>query len=337
MRNNAKMSPDEWTQLIINVSKLISNRTNKEDAHSFVEEAYKEFVKNYPNLFKYREQLLEFLCKDYLSGGNLTKAHKIMDRIVCVSMAEISFSSKLHNMSYYSFRPFSDYSLKDIKNETISLAHPRDFNDPLDTVMLYWLNHKIDHQSNINDIDFKYSLLLKKVSEHIKLRCFIGSVFKDKGTTHIRKVEDLSFLMWSHYAKSHTGFCVEYEFSREMFDIDNTETKILLIEPVSYPKTITIGDTLSFKNYLFEKSNFWEYEHEVRLALFDSTNPDPEDKLDYPTVSCKNMIKAVYLGVKCSDMDRLRMIKAIGDKDIPLYQMEIDDKNITRLCKIQIG
>lgn len=332
------ISDREWEKLILSVYEIITSRENREKALKFVEESYNEYSRKFPTSFKGRQQIQQALCMGYIELGNQQKAHEAMNRYVFVSLAEIGFNSPNEKMTYFSFRPFSDYSLADIREEKISFAHPREFNDPLDTILVYWLNKTIDNQHIVSENELKYTLLLKKVSENIKLRCLIGSRYKDKdGVIKSRSVEDLSFLMWSHYAKSHTGFCVEYSFQRDLFENDAAERKIQLIESVSYPELIKIEEIPSFTRCLFEKSNFWEYEHEMRFVQFDSNMPAEGNNIDYPTISCKNMIRAVYLGVNCSDSDRLRMLKAIGDKDIPLYQMVIDDNNVTRFSKVQIG
>lgn len=333
----ADLSAEGWSDLILKVSNIVKTRDGHTACQNYIEDTYKKFRKKCASSFVAKKKILETLCKEYLGQDNQKKAHETMNRYVYVSMSEIGFTAANHNMRYYSFRPFSEYSLKDIKNETISLAHPREFNDPLDTILVYWLDQTIEKQGEMEEIDLKFSLLLKKVSENIKLRCLIGNKYEEDGDTKLRPVEDLSFLMWSHYAKSHTGFCVEYEFNRDLFDNDVEEKKIQLIEAVSYPPTIKVGNRPTFKTCLFEKSNFWEYEHEMRLAQFDVTPPASGENREYPTISCKGMIKAIYLGVKCSDKDKLDMIKSIGDKDIPLFKMEIDPTNVTRLIKTQIG
>lgn len=331
------LTAEEWADIILKVGNIVKLREGNDSYHKYIEDAYKEFRKKCTSSFVAKKKILKSLCKEYLTIGNQTKAHETMNRYVYVCMAEIGFTAANHKMRYYSFRPFSEYSLKDIKNETLSLAHPREFNDPLDTILVYWLDQTIEKQDNLSDLDLKFSLLLKKVSENIKLRCLIGNKYEEDGEIKPHPVENLSFLMWSHYAKSHTGFCVEYEFKRDLFDNDVDEKKIQLIEAVSYPPTINVGDMPNFKTCLFEKSNFWKDEHEMRLAQFDVTTPGPGENREYPTISCKGMIKAIYLGVRCSDKDKLDMIKAIGDKDIPLFKMEIDSENLTRLKKIQIG
>lgn len=329
--SNNGLSEKEWADLIIQ-SFSVFEAINLEAAYRLLEDCYKEFSDKFPNCFTYRKVILRFVCNKHIEHSEYSEAHKIMDKLISVSLSEISYSATNHKMSYYSFRSFSSYSLDDIKKEQLSLCHPREFNDPLDTILVYWLNHAID-ETKVSGVEFQYLMLLKKESENIKIRCLIGSEEdKIKGKSKHRRVEDLSFLMWSHYAHSHTGFCVEYEFERSLFEKDGKSSKIQLVDAVSYPDTISIDAEPDFKKALFQKSNFWKYEQEMRFVQFD-----PDSEVDYPTVDCKNMIKAVYLGVNCSEENKLKMIKAIGNKDIPLYQMQIDDSNVTRFRKIQIG
>ena len=82
------------------------------------------------------------------------------------------------------------------------------------------------------------------------------------------------------------------------------------------------------------KSDFWEYEKEMRLISYDCSEQEDED---YPVVECKGAVKAIYLGVRCSEADRRMMEKAIGSKNIPLYQMSVDEAKLTRLKKTRIG
>lgn len=328
---NNDLSEQEWSKLIIQSFSFFET-IGLEPAFKILEDCYKDFTVKFPNHFDCRKNILRFICNERLKRSGYTEAHKVMDKLISVSLSEISFSAANHRMSYYSFRSFSTYSLDDIKKEQLSLCHPREFNDPLDTILVYWLNHSID-KTKVSESDFQYLMLLKKESENIKIRCLIGSEKKsEKGKIEHVGIEDLSFLMWSHYAHSHTGFCIEYEFDRSLFEKDGMSSKIQLVDAVTYPKIITIDKEPDFKKALFQKSNFWEYEHEMRFVQFD-----PDSEVDYPTVDCKNMIKAVYLGVNCSEENKLKMIKAIGNKDIPLYQMQIDDSNVTRFRKIQIG
>ena len=144
-----------------------------------------------------------------------------------------------------------------------------------------------------------------------------------------------SVLMWSHYADSHKGFCVRYEFEENLFDttVHPKKDKLLFVDKIRYSETIDIGDEPSIRMALLEKSNFWKYEKEMRLVSFDCSGDDE----DFPTIMCKGMAKAIYLGAKCTDANRRLMEKAIGDKNIPLYQMSVDENKLTRFKKTLIG
>ena len=51
---------------------------------------------------------------------------------------------------FFSFRSFSDFAIKDIQNGKLSVCHPEEFNDPLDTVLFTYLIRKI--RDEVDDI-----------------------------------------------------------------------------------------------------------------------------------------------------------------------------------------
>lgn len=327
------VAPVEWVNGILRTASVMHQQVGFGDAVGFRKNAYKEFDHHYTTNYKLKADIVKQALEDYIKRKDIGTAHKMMDQYLYNKVAQIQFKSSNHKMRYYSFRGFSKYSLEDIRKETISLAHPREFNDPLDTLLVRWLESSIG-KADLTEERRTYLTLMKKVSENIKLRCLIGKQYvDDDGQQQTQEVEDLNVLMWSHYADSHKGFCVEYEFERELFDPQ--PNKLLLIEKMDYKEQIELPDEPSMQTALFEKSDFWKYEHEMRMCQLDIT-PD-EDKSEFPVVECKKAVKAVYLGVKCSDKNRREMEKAIGNKDIPLYQMSIDESKLTRLKKTQIA
>ena len=91
--------------------------------------------------------------------------------------------------------------------------------------------------------------------------------------------------MWSHYANSYAGFCVEYDFSK-------LKEFVGFIYPVKYTKerpTISIKDVglggfslehggkiikcdvdiMNIISYMLCKNTCWEYEKEWRIILVD--------------------------------------------------------------------
>lgn len=322
-----------WAVNILESASVIKERCGIEKAIVLLSEAYKEWPITYPSSYLHKTSILKQLCMLQIEAQRHSDAHATMNRYIYNALKQVSATSNVKKMRYFSFRCFSDYALADIKKEQISLAHPREFNDPLDTILVWWLNDSIQNGSPGLQLEFK--LLMKKAVEHIKIRCMIGSKYTNEaGEVKERTIEELSILMWAHYAKSHTGFCVEYELDKTKLCMSYRpeEDKADLIQPIKYVSNINIDDDPSMEMALFHKSDFWEYENEMRLCSFDSLNCD-----EYPALSCPGSIKAIYLGVKCSDKNRRDMERVVADKDIPLYQMCVDPQNLTRLKKIRIG
>lgn len=324
---------DLWAKNIMSAATLVKNHLGCEKAIKLLNDSYKEFTISNPSCYAHKAEMLELLCRVQLEAGKQADAHGTMNRYLYNALKQVAALHPVQKMHYFSFRGFSEYSLADIKNEEISLAHPREFNDPLDTILVWWLEDKIKHEAPGLELDYK--ILMKKAAEHIKIRCMIGSKYKDEdGNWKERRVEDLNVLMWAHYAKSHTGFCVEYELDKDILNMTyrSEEDKADLLQAINYVPEIVLDPNPTLSDALFKKSDFWSYENEIRLCSFDSTN----DK-EYPTIPCKGAIKAIYLGAKCSDKDKREMERAIADKDIPLFQMSVDEKKLTRFKKTQIG
>lgn len=323
----------QWEKNILDAAAVIKLHKGAGQAIAMLNAAYQTWLRDYPTLYALKTNLLKELCMLQIEEKKQMDAHATMDRYLYNALKQVSAIHHTQRMRYFSFRSFSDYSLKDIKEEQISLAHPREFNDPLDTILVWWLENEIKKEKLGPELDFK--MLMKKSAEHIKIRCMIGSKYENEiGDMVERKVEDLSVLMWAHYAKNHTGFCVEYAF--ENTDLKTTfvpdENRLDMIQAISYVPVITLEEQPSMYKALFQKSDFWKYEQEMRLCSFDTTNDE-----EFPFIKCKGAIKAIYLGVKCSDENRRKMERAIGNKDIPLYQMSVDEDKLTRFKKTQIG
>ena len=78
-----------------------------------------------------------------------------------------------------------------------------------------------------------------------------------------------NFLMWSHYAASHTGFCVGFNTDK----LCKVTKGDRILEPVMYNETFPIFKLLddlkdpvkNFKKANYAKSKVWEYENEYRI------------------------------------------------------------------------
>lgn len=141
-------------------------------------------------------------------------------------------------------------------------------------------------------------------------------------------------LLWSYYADSHRGFCVEYDLEKLMEYKIDTEPII----DVKYEKNMPTITSLDFinieqnKKLLHEKligtkSKCWEHEDEIRIVtgqigLFD---------YDF------RALKSIYFGYRSDDKLRnliMRVLKGRGlkyyimqpkDGSYKLEEMELDD------------
>ncbi|MBD5532800.1 MAG: DUF2971 domain-containing protein [Lachnospiraceae bacterium] len=131
-------------------------------------------------------------------------------------------------------------------------------------------------------------------------------------------------LMWSHYADSHRGFCVEYDFS-------GTEESVLskLPFPIFYdenrplfpwkiflentPENVKAAYTQVMLGVL-TKDKVWEYENEWRILI--KATASSEFKM--PRISC------IYLGEAIRIDNREQVINIARDRNIPVKQMKVD-------------
>lgn len=155
-----------------------------------------------------------------------------------------------------------------------------------------------------------------------------------------------SMLMWSHYAKYHQGFCIEYEtpnlsdenieIYQNLFPVIYTDTRTDLTKLSLDWKssgTLSESDIWDFYKYcLLSKSLDWKYQQEWRLISCDNLLTD--DKYN-----CKFFkIKKVYLGNKMPIKDRMEVIEICRSNGTPYtgvtiapHQFEMRDCGI--LCE----
>ena len=139
-----------------------------------------------------------------------------------------------------------------------------------------------------------------------------------------------NILMWSHYANKHTGFCVEYDFSK----LKSAEAKLMLF-PVIYSqkrpmlpmKLFDFSDLNNVKlaegdfplseiiEAMLTKSDIWQYEEEWRIVCFlKNLN---EQKL------VESMASKVYLGVNIKKEDEEKICTLANKKGILVEKFKI--------------
>jgi len=138
-----------------------------------------------------------------------------------------------------------------------------------------------------------------------------------------------SILMWSHYARNHTGFCIEYDF--------HSSRLAQHLHPVRYdrdrkfiPGSFADQDNAAANQAIYEaalyKSEEWSYEKEWRCVFHEKVlnqfNPLPFDisRFAFDLQSC---INAVYLGAKTAEKYRSQICDHYKGTNVKVFQMEL--------------
>lgn len=144
------------------------------------------------------------------------------------------------------------------------------------------------------------SAVYKRIKEKIGISCF--------------SERNDSPLMWAHYASSHTGFCVEYDFAGSSISS--------LIYPVLYEDEIfecsCVFDEKTKEQVMIAalvKSKDWAYEKEWRVISTKEEPIDPGFSLSAPTP------KAVYLGSFVDKAHKKEIVGICDDRGIEVFKM----------------
>lgn len=126
-------------------------------------------------------------------------------------------------------------------------------------------------------------------------------------------------LMWSHYADSHKGICVEYDFS------DRAVNKSQPL-PVYYSHERPQFDwklsqeakskgTACLMQALLTKDEDWSYEKEWRMVISAETEPD---NIPAPPIKC------IYIGASCSEENTKKIVDTAKALQIPVKKITLD-------------
>lgn len=217
----------------------------------------------------------------------------------------------------------NDPVISDIKSGAITFSNPRRFNDPMDPILRVWLKLQVDNKKK--GFDRKMFNLMKETVEQIRISCMASP----KNSPSIDKC---SLLMWAHYAKSHTGVCVQYEVTPEMIQNHCDESQVLRIGRARYHDYKAMSSYITLDNALLAKASDWSYEDEVRLIYFTKNHPIDENgkKKNYITLSGFT-IKAVYMGYQINKKREAFLEELCKELDLPLYKMAFNMNDITKL------
>lgn len=147
--------------------------------------------------------------------------------------------------------------------------------------------------------------------------------------------------MWTYYADSHSGYCVEYKVHRpraffpafyeeERIGVARTLARLLDLT-AALQEGIISGDnqelcfyTQLFTSLWFIKDSSWQHEKEYRIIYPCSSDVDGEA---IPVSMLGLETTGVYIGLNCSDQNRLRLTRIAEEKGFHAYLMDLDEDN----------
>ena len=188
-----------------------------------------------------------------------------------------------------------EYSSRIFTHNELYFSSVNDFNDPFDCqFQVKFLGSRYDKVKFIEDLRKKQPPRLtrkerrsraRKDSKFLSDRAIVNEAYAIRnrarqaielwGLCCLSKVRD-NILMWSHYAKAHHGFCLE--FSNELHIVPNVyQSDIGEIAPypvvpleVKYSKEYPVFNPVSHDDSanktLLTKAKQWEYEREWRMV-----------------------------------------------------------------------
>lgn len=239
------------------------------------------------------------------------------------------------------------YSVNDnlynvISNHSCWFSKPSDFNDPFDcnldvsigkndeevidnmekSSMLQLLREELSQKDD--DVKIAGARLINKPHTIKRIINEVHKYYIDQNIGVFCLSEDpKNILMWSHYADSHKGICIEFDIKRGGFFYNN-------LLPVQYKKhypKFELSDYQKEENMMFTmhqqaictKSVLWQYEKEWRVIVDDGFGLKNFDKND---------VTKVIFGAKISDDDRdslMTLFKNNGYINTKFYQCQLSD------------
>lgn len=269
-------------------------------------------------MFKYspiNSYALRNLQKNQLFFNNPLNFNDPFDTFHPAKIKELSNEKFVEQFCNSSKRNFEKTALLGILNKNISkkdfydfceehIDYIFDFNRENDnqifkdkSVFLQQLNNIENSETNfVDNIGGFFSQIKLRFQKTIQetLRNIRQESFSKIGVSCFSK-NNLNLLMWSHYADSHQGFCLEFDSSFEPFsktfevtyksEIPNISSDLLMNEEVG---------TESIKKLLSFKSIDWKHEEELRIFHQESNK-----SYFYPPRS----LKAIYFGIRTNQSD----------------------------------
>ena len=156
----------------------------------------------------------------------------------------------------YKYLPVNENTLGSLLKHSLWFSSLDDYNDPYEgeirlhdkIIEFAQTEHNLHHQ-DLDQFEKEYLAVFKSIQDNKSVCCF--------------SKQPNNFLLWSHYGKSHTGICLEFD---PFLDAD----LFLTLTPITYQNKFEPLDVWDNPNDLitqlfFRKAAAWRYEEEYRV------------------------------------------------------------------------
>lgn len=282
------------------------------------------------SLFRYRafnDRTLEAFEKDIIYAVTADKYNDPYDTLV---------KSDIDGIKAYLRKAFSVETLANLKAYLAQgNAMPEAIVQSNPNAQWDQIREKVLEVEDFSDLEEKIEETLKQASLSIDILLPIIAESAKRFSTYACFCESVdNMLMWSHYADSHRGFALEYDF-RQTFSSPIVNTVLL---PVVYSEDrldasafmiwaylwvigirVSSPDTMAHIKVALNKSISWAYEKEWRMI-----NVLPRNPFDQAPTVIEYQPVAVYYGSKMPLDFKRRLHEIAIRKGLREYSMAVD-------------
>ncbi|MBN8680869.1 MAG: DUF2971 domain-containing protein [Chitinophagales bacterium] len=249
----------------------------------------------------------------------------------------------------------TNYNLNTLFAKELFFSSARNFNDPFDCSIPFIVNKESIKPEKV--FEFLFNQLTKlhpnKNTQEIHDLCFQiqknnhfedPNFYKYLSDYHKEEIyqnfgiislsaDEKNFLMWSHYANSHTGYCIGFK-SAELVRIANG-----YLDKVIYQSEIPVIDLAIYKEadlnlflqkILCVKSKTWSYESEYRFIANCYSNKAIKFE--------SNIIDQIIFGCKMNSKKKQEILEFVNMEypNCKVFEMKLSETKF-ELDKIQIS
>lgn len=263
-------------------------------------------------------------------------------------------------MKLYKYMPAESFEKHIINGPTIRFTTPGDLNDPFECMPAVYdfLNPEMRKSEAIHQHREHAKFIYNLIKPNIDFEKFYQYCFASKECEYYNRIKNLSLnvvsnkkiisymfsklgifsasrnnhsiLMWSHYAKNHTGVALSFDTNDDFFN--KAPDNMARFKKVKYRKARPrrVAEKFIDAEIFFTKSEDWKYEQEFRLMLpllkqeYYVWGPGGKGVCKIP----KTTIDSIIFGCMCSnekiDDWRKQLAGKGGFEHLKFYKAEMD-------------